>query len=384
MCVSSYDDAYLYEECHCKLIRHMNSRPNNAPRPAVASDIRKTVSSRENPVRHKRATRQQRLSDTVLIVNPNSCSGLTGKGWDALYDKIKHLVGEHAKVSISQKSGDGTILARQFLKQGFKNIVAIGGDGTLNEVANGFFEEQVGINNPGDRPRALKPINPDAVLAVVSCGTRNVLAKSLGLPEGVVECCRTFSSGSPKKIDIIRATVTDPANRSTSITRVFLNAAEIGVGAEIIDRSKKVRRVVNSRIVSTITGIIATVTAYQSNECEISIDNRKKFVTNMTMGVVANGKFLGGGFKAAPQADMSDNLLDIVILKDSGSLKLLEELVNLKDGNYAQDGKVLYRQGRKVAMASKERDVTVTVDGEPIGILPVKFEVLPAAITIRM
>jgi diacylglycerol kinase (ATP) len=362
----------------------MPSRVNIASARSVLSKSRPPVGRDKHPNRSKRATMQQKLSDTVLIVNPNSCSGLTGKGWDALYPKIKHLVGENAKISISQKSGDGTTLARQFLKQGFKNIVAIGGDGTLNEVANGFFEEQVGINMAGTRSKALKSINPDALMAVVSCGTRNVLAKSLGLPEGVVECCRTFSLGRPRKLDVIRATVTDMRDRSTRITRIFLNAAEIGVGAEIIDRSKKVREVVNSRIVSTITSIIATVPGYQSNECEISIDNRRKIVAKMTMGIVANGKFLGGGFKSAPEANMLDGLLDVVIMKDSGSLKLLDELFNLKGGDYSKEGNVLYRQGRKVSIASRERDVTVTVDGEPIGILPAKFEVLPAALTIRM
>lgn len=91
-------------------------------------------------------------------------------------------------------------------------------------------------------PSVLKPINPDAVMAVVPCGTRNVLAKSLDLPEGVIECCRTFSTGKARKIDVISATVTKANDRSTRNTRVFLNAAEIGLGAEIIDRSKKLEK----------------------------------------------------------------------------------------------------------------------------------------------
>src|SRR3712207_9446634 len=96
-------------------------------------------------------------------------------------------------------------------------------------------------------------------------------------------------------------------------SRICLNAAEMGVAGEIIERSKKVREVVNSRIVSTITSIAATLPTYQSNECEISINNDiKKFAVKMTMAVVANGQFLGGGFKAAPHANMSDELLDLV------------------------------------------------------------------------
>jgi diacylglycerol kinase (ATP) len=338
----------------------------------------------------KKVTRPP-TNEAILIVNPSSCSGLTGKGWDELFPRIKSVLGGNPKVVFTKKGGDGTRLAREFLKKGFTRIVALGGDGTLNEVANGFFEgPTIAKRNKhaGDvsfpSPSTLRQIGSHAVMAIVPCGTRNVLAKSLGLPEGVVECCRIFSLGKPRRIDLISATVTNQDSKS-STTRIVLNAAEIGLGAEIIDRSKKVRKAVNSRIVSTIAGIISTLPTYQSNECEVSInDGQKRFSANMTMAMVANGSFLGGGFKAAPKADMSDGLLDLVILKDSGSIKMLDELVNMKDGDYSEEDKIFYRQVKKVSLASKERDVTVTIDGEPIGVLPATFEIMPRALTIRM
>jgi diacylglycerol kinase (ATP) len=67
----------------------------------------------------------------------------------------------------------------------------------------------------------------------------------------------------------------------------------------------------------------------------------KTFDTKMTLGVIANGRFLGGGFTAAPNADMSDSLLDVVILKDSGSLKMLDEFVNLKSGDHFDDDNII-------------------------------------------
>lgn len=341
---------------------------------------------------------------TIVIVNPNSCGGLTGKNWEPLYASIRQVLGENLKVVRSKRPGDGTVIARKYLKRGFKSIMAIGGDGTLNEVANGFFEpvemmqQQQSTDDPAGRNLRLKSlaagppsqplqaVNPDAIMALVPCGTRNVLAKSIGLPEGVVECCHAFSSGTLKKIDVIAATATNEDHTTTS-KRLFLNAAEIGLGAEIIDRSKKVRKAVNSRLLSTVAGIIATVPTYQSNMCEILLGtgrNRRKIVINMTMAMVSNGKFLGGGFKAAPKADMADGLLDVVVLKDSGSLKVLDELVNMKEGDYQEEDKIFYGQTKKVTIKSKERDVTVTVDGEPIGILPATFEVVPNALTIKM
>lgn len=314
--------------------------------------------------------------DTVLIVNPNSCSGLTGKNWEELYAKIKKIFGSDIKVVFSKNQGDGTNLARDYLRKGFDRVIAIGGDGTINEVANGFFEERTGI-----RSHRLKAINPDAIMGIVPCGTRNVLVKSLGLPADVVESCRNFVGGSPTKIDLIAVSATNPDTGSRTNPRVFLNAAEIGLGAEIIDRSKKVRSKLKSRLVSTAAAIISTVPSYESNLCDVFIDGRKKS-TNMTMGIVANGKFLGGGFMAAPEASVNDGMFDLVIMKDSGSFKALDELLNIKDGNYEKEDNIIYAKAKKVVIKSNEREVTVTIDGEPVGILPATFYVLSKALTI--
>ena len=81
---------------------------------------------------------------------------------------------------------------------------------------------------------------------------------------------------------------------------------------------------------------------------------------------------------------MSDGKLDLVILKDSGSFKLLDELVNMKDSDYSEEDKIFYTQVKRISISSKERNVTLTADGEPIGILPATFEIMPNALTTRM
>lgn len=334
-------------------------------------------------------------TETAIIVNPKSASGLTGKNWDSLHLMIKRLFGDNIQVAFTEKSGDGTSFTTNFIKKGFKKIVAIGGDGTINEVANGFFEGDIRIhgnenNNNGNdsflNQAVLKPINSDVVMAVFPCGTRNVLVKSLDLPAEFGECCQNFEACKLQKIDVVSVRATNMEDHSKTAIRIFLNAAEIGIGAEIIDKAKKVRNVVNSRLISTMTGLFSTVPAYESSLCEISIDDgHENILTKMTMGVIANGKFLGGGFKAAPKANISDGLLDIVILKESSNLEMIENFLNIKDGNYTNEGDVFYRQAKKVAIKSKEnRDIPITIDGEPIGILPATFEVLQNALTIRM
>ena len=359
----------------------------------------------------KKKKTAKKNSTTALVVNPTSSGGATGKDWDTQFTKIKESFGENPIIVFTKKSGDGTSLTRDFLNKGFKKIVAIGGDGTINEVANGFFiqlEKQrrrsIGNNNAYDlsnnksqdklqfpKSPVLKPISPEATMGLLPSGTRNVLAKSLDFPEDIVQCCSNLVVGTSKKIDIISATVSapissvDPSKGSKLITRVFLNAAELGVAAEIIDRSKKVRNTVKSRLLSTVTSLAVTVPYYESNLCEVSIDDGKEnILTKMTMCVIANGRYLGGGLMAAPKASVSDGLLDIVILKDSGGIKMLDYFVDIKDGDYANKPDILYRQARKVSIKSKERDVTLAIDGEPIGVLPATFEVQKSALTIRM
>jgi diacylglycerol kinase family enzyme len=335
-------------------------------------------------------------NETAIVVNPNSASGLTGKNWDNLYVMIKRLFGDNSEIAFTEKSGDGTNLTRNFIKKGCKKIVAIGGDGTINEVANGFFEEDIQIhgsseyNNKGNdsflTQAVFKPINSAAVMAVFPCGTRNVLVRSLDLPADFAECCQNFETYKLQKVDVISVKATNIENHSKTAMRIYLNAAEIGIGAEVIDKAKKVRNVVNNRLISTVTGLVSTVPTYESSLCEISFDDgHETILTKMTMGIVANGKFLGGGFKAAPEANVLDGLLDVVILKESSSLEMIENFLNIKDGDYTNEGDVFYRQAKKVSIKSKEnRDITVTIDGEPIGILPATFEVLQNALTIQM
>lgn len=186
------------------------------------------------------------------------------------------------------------------------------------------------------------------------------------------------------KIDVIGVTVTDKENPTITHNRIVLNAAEIGVGAEIIDRSKKVRGIVKSRIISTVAGIVSTLPTYESNQCNIIIDGSKKISTEMTMGIVANGKYLGGKFKAAPRANMSDGLLDLIIMKNSGSFKMLDKIVLLKgNSQYIEEENILYYQASQVLILPNERVVNVTLDGEPVGILPAIFKVYRKALTIK-
>lgn len=345
------------------------------------------------------------ISKTVAIINPNASGGQTGKNWDSIYDLLKKYFGQDLEYALTTKSGDGTSFTRQYLEKGYTNIIAVGGDGLINEVANGFFKQHIDsdvnlkfIDSKGkvdlSTLMTLEQINANATLTVLPGGTRNVLVKSLNLPSDFEECCKLMSSSnSNKKIDVVMASVRSMDDQSKYTSRVFLNAAEIGLGAEIIDKSKTVRDTISSRILSTFAGILSTLPLYVSNVCEViegkpvSREIQHTLMTKMTMGVVANGGYLGGGFQLAAKANMSDGLLDTVIIKDSDSFKVLKKLMDVrtKDETLNDDNEIHYGQSETVAIIPKTTNkITVAVDGEPIGILPGFFIVFPQYLKIRV
>jgi diacylglycerol kinase (ATP) len=328
------------------------------------------------------------VNDLNILLNPNAQGGNTGKSWVETYNKVKDFLPKAHRIIFTKKANDGILITRKLLRKGYKNIVAVGGDGTINEVANGFFNIKSQNNDNGKfkLDSKLKPINPKGIMYVIPSGSRNVLARSLELKHQGAESLMRIRHMKRRKMDVIVATITDKETPSLTHNRILLNAAEIGVGAEIIDRSKKVRGKVKNRLVSTMASLIATLPSYNSNECDIVIDKNKKISSKMTMGIVANGRFLGGGFKAAPRAKFSDGLLDIIILKNSGSFKMIDKLIELKGAStYKYEEDILYYQASEVKFLPKERNVTVTVsvDGEPIGMLPAIFKIYHNILTIK-
>lgn len=332
--------------------------------------------------------RKINVNDLILLLNPNSQGGNTGKNWVQTYNNAKDFLPKAHRIIFTKKANDGIFITRKLLRKGYKNIVAVGGDGTINEVANGFFDlesqnKQTKDGNFKLDPR-LKPINPKGIMYVIPSGSRNVLARSLELKHQGTESLMRIRHMKRRKVDVIAAVITDRDSPSLTHKRIVMNAAEIGVGAEIIDRSKRVRGKIKNRFVSTMASVVATLPSYNSNECDIVIDKHKKFSSKMTMGIVSNGRFLGGGFKAAPRANFSDGLLDIIILKNSGSFKMIDKLIELKGtSTYKYEEDILYYQASEVKFLPRERNVTVSVDGEPIGMLPAIFKIYHNALTIK-
>ena len=126
-----------------------------------------------------------KFDELILILNPNSQGGATATNWDATYAEIKEFLPKQHRIVFTKKADDGTSITRKLLKIGYKNIVATGSDGTINEVANGFFgikaKNRSAVNPAKFKPEhKLEQVNPNGVFWID--------VKTLLLPVNLLNC----------------------------------------------------------------------------------------------------------------------------------------------------------------------------------------------------
>lgn len=254
----------------------------------------------------------------TVIVNPVSGRGKTFRNWDKLkslllsrFREIRERFTEAPKHAIE--------IAREEIKRGVEHIITVGGDGTLNEVINGFFEN-------------FKPINPRAKVSLLPSGRGNDFAKSLRVHPRRL----TFS----KSIEVDLVKMRD---------RFFVNVLDMGLGGEIVSKLNSGN---HSGIVYTIF-LFREFFKYKPKEYTIYVDGEKiegKFLTV----VVANGTTFGGGMKVAPEASPSDGVLDVVAIGEFSPVEFMFNVWRLYTGHLLTHPKVIHRKGRKIRIETEE------------------------------
>jgi len=304
---------------------------------------------------------------TVLVVNPQSANGALGRQWDELSRSIgRELAFEDVQTSAP---GDATRLTREALEQGAERVVAIGGDGTISEVVNGFFDNG-------------EPINPEAALGVLPYGTGGDFRKSAHIPKDVTRAARVLARGKTRKID---AGLLEHLDRDgTPVSRVFINIASFGI-------SGMVDRYVNEtskRFGGMLSFAVATVRAaarYKNQRVRVVYDDEEDAAEELTINTlaVANGRYFGGGMHIAPRAELDDGWFDVVSIGDFGLGDFLVNGRHIYAGSHIGMDGVGHRRAKKVyAEPVGIDDVELDVDGETPGILPATFTILPGALSL--
>lgn len=306
---------------------------------------------------------------TLAIVNPQSGSGRTGSRSSAIVDAIHRTIGT-CTVAHTERPMHAAELARDGLRGGFERLIAVGGDGTLNEVLNGFFE--------GDRA-----INPHAVLAIVTSGTGGDVRRSLGIDRGAITAIERLREGRAVPFDAGRATYIDTSGQAAS--RYFLNVAGFGLSGAV-DRAvngSTLGGLVGGRLAFAVSSV-RTMLAWSNRNVRLRIDDSFDEVMSIALVAVANCRYFGGGMQIAPDARYDDGFFDIVIVHDATTLQLMRDMTRVYSGSHLRSPQVRVIRGRTlvaepVAGAGSE-PVWVDLDGESPGRLPARFDILPRAI----
>jgi len=295
-----------------------------------------------------------------VIVNPVAGANKTYKKWPQLNRLLDHI-GLSFDHQYTEGAGHAIELARDAASDGYRYLVAVGGDGTVNEVANGIL-------NTGSAG--------DVSFGVISTGTGSDFARSAGIPMDSINACSVLTSVKRLVID---AGIVEYHKNGQKTQRYFVNAAGIGFDAAAVESTEKIPKYFGGTI-PYLAGLLRTLIGYRNKSVVMDIDDRNQPAKILSM-IVANGNYLGGGMHVAPDAMMDDSLLDVVVIGDVGKLDLLKSLPMIYKGTHGNHPKVSIEKAVKVFINTSER-VLVHADGELLGEGPALFRLIPSALSL--
>jgi diacylglycerol kinase (ATP) len=303
---------------------------------------------------------------TLVIVNPASAGSRTGKRWPALRTALDNARLKH-DVHHTTAPRDATTAARQALAEGYTRIVSCGGDGTLNEVVNGFFTPDG------------TPLSSDAILGLLPSGTGGDFRRTVGLPTDPTALATILAANHTRRIDAGRITYDSPATPSTQ----FINIADCGVGGEVVARvNRSNSKGGGLRGTAMFLGIsVKALTTFGGRPIRLTLDGEST-VMDIQNVVIANGRYFGGGMRIAPSAELDDGWFDVVVLPALGKVRTLLAMPSVYRGAHIKQPGVLVRRARTVRVEPLDnRALLFDIEGEQIGIAPATLTCLPAALT---
>jgi YegS/Rv2252/BmrU family lipid kinase len=300
----------------------------------------------------------------MVIVNPKAGLGYGLRDWPAISNQLNRSGVEFTCV-FTEKKYHAIELTVKAVNDGYRKIVAIGGDGTVNEIVNGIFIQK-------------RVPTTDILLAVIPVGTGNDWVRMYGIPryysesvKSIVECCTVCQD-----VGLISYHETMLSHK-----RYMANVAGIGFDAianrcfnKMKDEGRKGRGLY-------IIGVIKALLKYKSKRFKITVDGKLFFDGYMFDASIGIGPYNGGGMQPMPAAIFDDGLLDITIIKKINKLWVLKSFRKLYNGKIYTHPKVVASQGKRIEVESFPPS-PIEIDGEALGFSPFVFEVVPCSITV--
>ncbi len=310
----------------------------------------------------------------ILIANPAAGSGRLRSEWKAVIEpNLKKILGPFT-VHFTSGPGQAQTLARKAFASGAKLVVAMGGDGTLNEVLNGYF-------------RKSRPINPQAEIGILPFGSGGDFIRSTPIEKDYLLAARRLVQGKAHALDVGLINFDNPQ----IAPRYFLNIANIGLVANIMNRVNRMNRKLPA-LGRYVAGSLQGFFDYTGARAKITLAPEKghkliSYTVNLTNLTIANGRYFGRGMIPAPEALLNDGVFDIFLLKDFKTpdfLVMLPQLYLKKKNIRAHLFKTCHSHKITIQPVGKNSHFLVEADGETIGAGGVTVSLLPGGVRVRM
>ena len=234
--------------------------------------------------------------------------------------------------------------------------MVVGGDGTMNEVVNGAAAT-------------------GAEVAILPNGTGQDFGRTHAIPTGFDDAVRVALDGVAETVDVGRVTLGGE-------TRYFANVGSAGMSGSVARRANTMSKRLGGRA-TFFYALTREFLAWKNTEVVVRVDGGTEVRGAMHDVIVAIGRWHGGGMKLAPEASQNDGLFDVVFIGDVNKLDFLTTAPKLYSGRYLSHPKVELLRSPSLAISASE-PLPLEVDGEPIGVTPARFEVVPAALRLRV
>lgn len=306
----------------------------------------------------------------TVIVNPASASGRTAERWPGIVAALE-AAGLKCSVVLTTAAGDATTVARNAVAAGARELVVLGGDGTVNEVVAGL------VSDDGSAV-----IAPGVTVSIVHQGTGGDLARGIGVGHEDARAIDIVAHGDVRAVDLGIATYRDYEGQQQ--TRAFINCANVGMASEVVagvvGKLKKLGDK-GAFAISTIRSLLRNEQRSISLQSEDPPLDLRRDIVDV---IASNNRYMGGGMLVAPDAQLDDGMLDLVVIAAASRTRLLRTFPKIYKGTHISDPLVSVHRTADVRLdATNGSPLGVVLDGEMVGTTPVHFQVLPAAINLR-
>jgi len=302
------------------------------------------------------------IPQAKVIVNPVAGASTTYRKWPRISELLHHI-GFSFEFQYTEGVGHAIELAREAASGGCQLLVAVGGDGTVNEVANGILLSK-GLRN--------------ATIGIISTGTGGDFIRSAGIDRDYIKACSSLAGTRRRLIDV---GVVEYHKDGQTCERFFINSAGVGFDAAVAETSNRLPKFLGGTI-PYIMGLLKSLVGYRNKQVVMKVDGREESGRILSV-VVANGCYFGGGMRVAPQADIADGLLDVITVGDMGKIELLRAFPTIYKGTHIHHPKVRMNKATRIAIGSTEKFL-VHADGEFLGEGPVSFRLMPSALSVAV